>query len=68
MAGWIEIEIHIDIISLVILINFITQQYKCISLLYWIGLCIEIIVLSFYVDNYFMFVAVLWLCICTVIL
>jgi hypothetical protein len=68
MDGWIEIEIHIDIISLVILINFITQQYKCISLLYWIGLCIEIMLLLFYVDNYFMFVTVLRLCICTVIL
>jgi len=45
MAGWIEIEI----ISLVILINF-SYQYKCVPLFYWIVLFIEIIVLLLYMD------------------
>jgi len=65
MAGWIENKI--EIISLVVLISFITT-IECISLVYWIGVCIEIIVLLLYVDNCFMIVIVLRLCTCTVIL
>jgi len=63
MTGWIGTEI----ISLVILINFITAILMYFTIV-WIVLCIVIIALLLYVGNYFIIVTVLRLCTCIVIL